>query len=344
MDALSIPPTYGAMTAIESSRAVQEVQAAMIVAKRFPRDEVAAVDRIINACTRPALANSAVYQYSRGGTDITGPSIRLAEAIAQNWGNLQFGIRELESRDGESTAEAFAWDLQTNTRQTKTFQVQHLRYTRNGSKQLNDPRDIYELVANNGARRLRACILGVIPGDVVEAALAQCETTMAANADTSPEAQQKIVAAFGKYGVTKEQLEARIQRRMDSITAAQVIALRKIMSSLKDGMSSPEEWFPKLQGASSESVDPFTAPAGAAATSEATTEPTQPQPGPESPAHTALRDLITSCDFQTGSVLRIAKGLGITSAPSLAMMSATACQEAIDRWNEVEAEMEGNDQ
>ncbi|MDT1904179.1 hypothetical protein FPK34_26285, partial [Acinetobacter baumannii] len=77
----------------------------------------------------------------------------------------------LSSENGESTVEAFAWDVETNTRQTKVFQVPHIRYTRNGSKKLTDPRDIYELVANNGARRLRACILGVIPGDVIDDAV-----------------------------------------------------------------------------------------------------------------------------------------------------------------------------
>jgi hypothetical protein len=237
------PQQQSALAQIESSRASQEVQAALVIAKKFPRDEKQALDRILNACTRPTLANSAVYQYARGGTDISGPSIRLAETLAQQWGNIQFGIRELEQSNGESTVEAFAWDLQGNTRQTKTFQVPHIRHTRQGAKKLDDPRDIYELIANNGARRLRACILGVIPGDITEAALEQCETTMAATADTSPDAQKAIVAAFAKYGIKKDHLEARIQRRLDSITPAQVVALRKIMTSLKDGLSKPEEWF-----------------------------------------------------------------------------------------------------
>jgi len=257
------PPSMGSLTAIESSRAVQEVQAALVIAKKFPRDQKAAIDRILNACTRPTLANQAVYEYARGGSNISGPSIRLAEAIAQNWGNFQFGIRELESKNGESTVEAFAWDVETNTKQVKTFQVRHERHTRSGVKKLDDPRDQYELIANNGARRLRACILGVIPGDVVEEALKQCETTMAADADISAEAQKKIVDSFGRYGVSKEQLETRIQRRMDSITPAQVVALRKIASSLKDGMSKPEEWFPpEKEKARTESLDPTKPPEG----------------------------------------------------------------------------------
>lgn len=249
-------PQSSALAQAESSRAMSEVQASLVIAKKFPRDEKAAIDRILNACTRESLANVSVYQYSRGGTDITGPSIRLAEALAQNWGNMQFGIRELEQSNGESTVEAFAWDLETNTRQIKVFQVPHVRHTKAGAKPLTDPRDIYELVANNGARRVRACILGVIPGDVVELALNQCETTMTAQADTSPEAQKKILDAFAKYGVTKDQIEKKIQRRMDAITAAQVVNLRKIMSSLKDGMSQPGEWFDKEPATVAATVPP----------------------------------------------------------------------------------------
>ena len=229
---------------VESERAVAEVQAAMILARRFPRDPVMALDRILNACTRPALAEGALYSYSRGGSDITGPSIRLAEVLAQNWGNLQFGVRELEQRDGESTVEAFAWDIETNVRQVKIFQVKHERHTKQGSKRLTDPRDIYETVANQGARRLRACILGVIPGDVTEEAIRQAEVTLSTTADTSPEKMAKMVKAFeDEHNVTKDQIEKRIQRRIEAIQPAQVVSLRKIYASLKDGMSKPSDWF-----------------------------------------------------------------------------------------------------
>lgn len=232
-----------AMVAVAQHREVAETQGAMLVAKKFPRDPMAAMDRILNACTRPTLAESALYTYSRGGTDITGPSIRLAEALAQQWGNFQFGIRELEQRPGESTVEAYAWDVETNTRQVKVFQVKHERHTRQGSKLLTDPRDIYEMTANQGARRLRACILGVIPGDVVEAAVKQCEVTLNTKAEVTPERIEKLLAAFADFGVTREQIEKRIQRRIDAMTPAQMVQLGKVFNSLKDGMSTAADWF-----------------------------------------------------------------------------------------------------
>ena len=135
-----LPANANASAVAEQQRAIAETQASMVLAKHFPRNPIDAMDRIINDCTRPSLAEGATYSYSRGGADITGPTIRLAEAIAQQWGNIQFGIKELEQRTGESTVMAFAWDLETNTKQVKEFQVKHERYTRSGTKRLTDPR------------------------------------------------------------------------------------------------------------------------------------------------------------------------------------------------------------
>ena len=235
--------TAPAMQTTDSARAVAEVQAALVIARMNPRDQRQAMDRILNACCRPQLAETALYTYVRGGSDISGPSIRLAEAIAQNWGNIQFGIRELSQANGKSEVQAFAWDVETNTRREVTFSVPHIRHRKSGSTKLEDPRDIYELVANQGARRLRACILSVIPGDVIEAAVSQCLVTLKAHADTSPEGIQKLISAFEPFGVTKSQIEKFCQCRADAIKPAQIIRLRKVYSSLKDGMSSPEEWF-----------------------------------------------------------------------------------------------------
>jgi len=222
---------------------VAEIQSQMVIAKRFPRDPIKAMDNILNACTRPTLAESALYSYSRGGSDVTGPSIRLAEALAQNWGNVDCGVREVEQANGVSTMESYAIDLETNYRVSKVFSVPHCRYTKAGTKKLEDPRDIYELTANQGARRLRACILSVIPGDVVEAAVKQCETTLHASADVTPDAVKKMLSAFAQFGVTQQQIETRIQRRIDAIQPAQVVSLKKIYASLRDGMSSPGDWF-----------------------------------------------------------------------------------------------------
>lgn len=229
------------------AREVQEVQAALVIGKQFPRDQKRAMDNILMACARPTLAESALYTYSKGGSEVTGPSIRLAECLAQNWGNIQFGIVEIDQTGGESTVQAFAWDVETNVRQVKTFRVPHVRFTKKGSYKLEDPRDIYENVANQGARRLRACILGVIPTDVVEEATKQCEATLSNHSQVTPDRISKMVKAFADLGVVKEQIEKRIQRRIDTIQPAQMAQLTKVYNSLRDGMSNVSDWFDAIQ-------------------------------------------------------------------------------------------------
>lgn len=248
-------PQQDALVAAVSQREIAEAQNRIILAKRFPRDETMATEKIKIACQRPALAEGAIYTYPRGGTNVQGPSIRLAEAIAQSWGNLDTGVREIEQRFGESTIETFAWDLETNVRITKTFQVKHIRRTGSRNVDLEDPRDIYEMVANQAARRQRACILAVVPGDVVEMAVRECEQTLNARADTSTAGIKKMIDGFEGFGVTREQLEKRLGRNLEGISAAQMIGLGKIYNSLKDGMSTPATWFHQAEIEAQEASD-----------------------------------------------------------------------------------------
>ena len=228
----------------QMSREMAQVQGQVILAKKFPRDELAAIDRIKTMCCRPKLAENALYSYPRGGTQIEGPSIRLAEAIAQAYGNIESGVVEL-SNDGEkSVMQSFAWDLETNNRCTKTFTVRHERGTRQGPVKLSDGRDIYENNANMAARRLRACLLAVLPGDVVEEAMEICNQTLAGDSsEPLIDRVKKMISAFKDIGVTKKQIEARLLKKSDAITEPELVSLRKIFKSLKDEMSKISDWF-----------------------------------------------------------------------------------------------------
>lgn len=245
------------------SRQAQEVQAAMVIAKRFPRDEVDSFNRIIQSCRRKSLAQSAMYEYPRGGTKVTGPSIRLAESIAQNWGNIDFGITELEQKNGESQVMAYAWDLETNSRQVKIFSVPHIRSTKKGNIPLTDPRDIYEMVANQGARRLRSCILGIIPGDVVEAAVNECQKTLTqGNTEPLIDRVRKGIQMFAdRFSVTQEMIEKYIGCKAEAFSENDMLRLNNVYISLKDGMGKREDYFeiptPESAQPALEVQDPF---------------------------------------------------------------------------------------
>lgn len=228
---------------VEQSRAVAEVQSAYVIAKKFPRNQSACYAAIIDSCKRPFLAEQAMYAYPRGGTMVTGPSIRLAESMAQAWGNLDCGVREVSQSNGVSVAEAYAIDLQTNTRVTKTFHVPHTRDTKKGKVKLTDARDIYEMVANQGARRLRACILGILPGDVVEAAVERCKKTLESSDVPLSDQIRKMILAFDDFGIKVEHLEKRLGHKMESTIVAEIVTLKSIYKSIKDGMAGREDFF-----------------------------------------------------------------------------------------------------
>lgn len=234
---------------VEESRAIAEVQAKMILAKRFPRDEEIARSRIMKECEREKLAESATYSFPRGDAEVKGPSIRLAEVIARHWGNFLSGVTELEQTHEKSTVKAFAWDLETNSADEKVFEVSHFRSTKKGGYLLTDPRDIYEMVANQGARRKRAAILALIPGDVVDEALAACEKTLESkiNPKDIKSIKESMLEAFQKLAewITTDSLADRVGKDWDKIGSKDIVKLRNLYNAIKDGFVKADVAFGK---------------------------------------------------------------------------------------------------
>ena len=226
------------------ARATQEIQAALVIAQRFPRDEVKSKSRILEACKRKELAEQAEYEYSRGGTRITGPTIDLLRAIANRWGNIRFGWAEVERRDGQSSVRCFAWDMQSNGQAERTFTVNHWRDTQAGGYELKDERDIYELLANQAARRVRACLEEVIDADIVTSAVDQCRITLRTGERVPlKDRAVQMVTAFAEFGVVQAMIETRLGNKLEAVSENQLASLRRIYKALKDGVGKREDYF-----------------------------------------------------------------------------------------------------
>lgn len=243
-------------TKIEVGRAFAQVQGAMAMAKQFPRDTAAALRRVLSACAQPALAQRAFFRYNRGGSMITGPSVHLARTLAQSWGNIDFGLVELARDDAKGVSEMLAWatDLETNARSSTTFQVPHVRVAGGETKQITDPRDVYELLANNGARRLREQIFAVIPGWLVEEAKAACMKTLENGGGEALEVRvTKAVNVFAeRFGIAQERLERALGGDGEPKAAGKwdnldVARLQTIYTSLSNGETTVEEEFPPVR-------------------------------------------------------------------------------------------------
>lgn len=231
---------------VEKQRVMQEVQALVLVARQFPRDEIKALRKIMDSAKRKTLAEQSSYAYPRGGQIIKGASIRTAETLAKYWGNISFGTKELsqDNRNHLSEVMAYAWDLESNVRVEKVFKVAHKRDTKKGSTILTDSRDIYELTANQGARRLRTCILDVLPKDIVEDFLKECEKTLEGdNSKPLKERIQDMVKAFEQIGVSQEMIEKRIGCKLDVMIIKQLSDLGSIYNSIKNNFKKVEDFF-----------------------------------------------------------------------------------------------------
>jgi hypothetical protein len=134
--------------------------------------------------------------------------------------------------------------LETNWRATRIFEVPHVRATRKGTYKLNDPRDIYENMANQGSRRLRACILQAIPSDVIDKAVEKCKETITKKSGKSlVDRTQEMVLAFSALGINVAHIEKKLKHPLNIITEDEMFDFITIYNSIKDNHAKRGDFF-----------------------------------------------------------------------------------------------------
>lgn len=270
----------GAVALAFQTREMIETLGMMQMAKMAPRVPAEVDARLLQAAQNESLAVAAEYIYVKGGTEVTGLSIRAAEALARAYGNLDFGMRELEVNNQKTTCQAYCWDMETNLRACEVFAVPHSRTKgvwdmgrRVGTEvvQITDQRELDEITRSRGARIKRGCILGIIPIDVQERFAEACERTLSAKIDKMIEKRgetggirEVIDSMLQKlettYGVTRQMVCDRFQRKnpadLMNLDNRQIVMLYRILAGLKEGIATPADYF---KGASSERATAATA-------------------------------------------------------------------------------------
>jgi hypothetical protein len=238
----------GQATMVEASRAMEQVRAQVVLARQFPRNIPAALAQIRETFSVPAMADRAFYSYRKGGSNVTGSTIHLAKAVAQAWGNIVADLDEMDRTPSQSTIKAWAWDLQSNTSASTTFIVPHAIDVKDGTKELTSLRDIYEVNANMGNRRLRSMLESVIPTYVMDLAKDVASATLRGGGDVPlPVRIDKAVQAFAALGVEAEQVEQERGRERGKWTEIDLAHLRVLVASIKNGEVSVAEVFPPRQ-------------------------------------------------------------------------------------------------
>lgn len=223
-----------------------EIQSAIVIAKKFPRNEEAAFEKLMKASRRTSFAEDAAYCFPRGKTSVEGPSVNLAREAARVWGNVRFGLDII--RDDEETRQirAWAWDMESNVRVSAEDDFKKLvqRKGDRGTMWVKpDERDLRELTNRRGAILIRNCLLQIVPKDLIEDAMERCKETLRSGASKDPEsARKKIILSFSEISVTPEMLEQLLGHKIGESSPAEIELLRKVYKSIVDGNSTWAEY------------------------------------------------------------------------------------------------------
>ncbi len=236
-------------TVAAAAAAVTEAKAAIMLAREFPRHEADVRQAIMASCKRPAFADGAEYRFPRGGSEVSGPSVKMARELARCWGNIQHGLEVIVDTPTTRKIRAYAWDVQTNARViaedefAKKIQRKDKR-TGQTFWVTPDERDLRELTNRRGAILVRNCILQLIPPDLIDAAREECQQTRLKDISQDPQAaRNRIVDAFGELAIPASTIERKMGTPIQALSPKQVGELREIYQSIKDGNSTVSEHF-----------------------------------------------------------------------------------------------------
>lgn len=247
-----VPQDNGGTTELAMSAtaaaAMHEVQGAIIIARKFPRNEDAAYGKIIKSCERPAFAAVARYRFPRGGKIVEGLSIKAALELARAWGNIRYGLDILTEDDESRTIRGWAWDMESNVRthfddHFKKLVQRKVKGTSKTEWLVPDERDMRELNNRRGAICVRNAILNLIPPDFKFEAEETVKKTLRGDiAKDRGDHAKRIIRAFGTLNVSVEELELYLGHPVSHASDEEIANLRTIYQSIDDGNSAWAEY------------------------------------------------------------------------------------------------------
>ena len=235
------------LNAIESmTRAEVDIQ--ISTAKRYPRS-IAQVkkDMLSFATLDQETAESCFYSLPRGGKNIQGPSVRLAEIAVACYGNLRAGVRVVEAiSTGDQphvVLQAVCHDLEKNT--CITIEKRR-RIVGKKSKGGQIDEDDINLACNAGsAIAFRDCVFKVVPGALIKPVYEQAKAVAIGDAKTLGDRRERCVAAFAKMGIKVDRILSLLGKKgVDEIDLADIETLLGLHTAIKDGHTSIDEAFP----------------------------------------------------------------------------------------------------
>jgi len=239
-----VSPIVSADQPLAVHLAQAELNQAVTTARTFPRSITTVMRNIKSLATlNEKAAADNVYALPRGGKPIRGPSVRLAEIIASQWGNCHVGSRVVAVDKFEKVviAEGVFIDLETGMK--RTAQIQR-RIVDKAGRLYND--DMITMTGNAAASiAMREAVLKGVPRAIWWDAYEASEQVIAGDIKTLAVRREEAAKAFAVWGITPEQIFASLEiEGMDDLGLDEVATLTAMYRAIKAGEQQVEDYFP----------------------------------------------------------------------------------------------------
>lgn len=226
-----------------------EVDSAITTAKRHPRDLATFRDNIMTLATwDEETAQSCIYSIRRRGGTLAGPSVRLAELLVSQYGNVRAGARITgESVDGRYiTAMGVCHDLENNV--YVAMEVRRRITDRTGARMSDD---MVGVTANAAASvAFRNAVFRAVPRTLWEPAYRAARECALGDMESLVERRERVVHRLGELNpqITPTRiLHAVARNSIDDLTREDLEHLIGLGTAIKDGVQTVEEAFPPPQ-------------------------------------------------------------------------------------------------
>lgn len=224
-----------------------EIDSDVATAKAFPRDVRMSLENARrNATYNKEIASACTYSKNVGnGRIATGPSIRLAEIIAQEWGNLRIETRIVSIEADRVVAECTVRDLERNVFYTSQASRSLLR--RDGSRVGDQQVEVITGAAQAFARR--SAILQAIPKEFIEDIRRTANEVARGQAKSLNERVPKMVDyLIGSFQLDEARILAVVNKKsLKELSHEDCDALAGLSLSVTEGEQSVEDAFPYVE-------------------------------------------------------------------------------------------------
>jgi len=232
----------------QSNRASFDIQVA--TAKKYPREIKRAIDNVIAIVTMDNdTAISCGYSLPRGSKSIMGPSVHLARMVAQQWKNLRVEARGTVISDKYVTAEAVAFDLESNF--AVKIEAKRKIIDRYGKRYNDDMINMTMSVAS--AIALRNAIFAVVPKAVIKKCYEAAQHKITGDLSDETKLAAKRVKVFAGFKDTYKVEEDEIlklfgKQSIQQISKEELASLIGLAQGIKDGDTTVNDAFNRTNG------------------------------------------------------------------------------------------------